>query len=242
MPKFYYKAIDENGNTRTGEVESDSLETATGILIERGFIPSKITEEARALGRFSWSAMEARLGSVKTPDLILFSKQFRTMIRAGVPILPLLQVLGNQTENPALRRVIAAISQSIQRGATLHDAFIRHPRVFSPLYCSLLKAGESSGALAEVMDRLIFIIEHEHRIKSDIKAALQYPIVVVIFLAVAFFVLLTVVIPKFARIFSRSGMDLPLPTRICMSLYQFLSNYWYLVLGAAIIGIVGLIL
>ena len=143
MPTFFYKAIDESGKTRSGEVEADSLETASSTLAERGFIPSKITEETRAIERFSWSAIEERLGQVKTADLILFSKQFRTMIRAGVPILPLLQVLGNQTENPALRRVIASITKSIQRGSTLYDAFRRHPRVFSPQIHIFLISGDN---------------------------------------------------------------------------------------------------
>jgi type IV pilus assembly protein PilC len=159
------------------------------------------------------------------------------MIQAGVPILSLLQVLENQTENLKLKKIIGAMTLDIKGGSSLYDAFRKHPATFSSFYCSMVRAGESSGELGDVMDRLIYILEHEHKIKSDIKSALQYPILVVIFLAVAFFVLLTFVIPKFAKILISAGIEIPLPTRICMLLYQILSNYWFLILGAVIAGI-----
>jgi type IV pilus assembly protein PilC len=159
------------------------------------------------------------------------------MIQAGVPILSLLQVLENQTENLKLNKIIGAMTLDIKGGSSLYDAFRKHPATFSSFYCSMVRAGESSGELGDVMDRLIYILEHEHKIKSDIKSALQYPILVVIFLAVAFFVLLTFVIPKFAKILISAGIEIPLPTRICMLLYQILSNYWFLILGAVIAGV-----
>ena len=236
MPKFSYKAINESGNTLSGVIEADSPEMATNILFERGHIPSGVTEETPGPGWSTWSSIQEKLSSVKAPDLIIFTKQFRTMVRAGVSIVTLLQVLQNQTENLKLRRIIGSISTDIKEGSSLYDSFRKYPRVFSTLYCSLLRAGESSGALADVMDRLIYIIEHEHKIKSDIKSALQYPIIVAVFLVGAFFILLTFVIPRFTRIFTSAGIELPLPTLICMSLYQFLSNYLYLILGATIAG------
>ena len=130
---------------------------------------------------------------------------------------------------------------SIKGGGTLHDTFRKFPTAFSPLYCSMLRAGEMSGALPKVLDRLVYILEHEHKIKSDIRSALQYPIIVVIFLTIAFFVLLTFVIPKFVNIFLNAGIELPLPTQICMILYTFLSNYLFVNVGAAAVGIIGLI-
>ena len=102
----------------------------------------------------------------------------------------------------------------------------------------MLKAGETSGALNDVLDRLTYIIEHEHTVKSDIKSALMYPIIVVCFLAVAFIILLTGVIPKFVNIFKSAGLDLPLPTQICMIMYNFLVNYWYLIIGAVVLAVV----
>jgi type IV pilus assembly protein PilC len=104
----------------------------------------------------------------------------------------------------------------------------------------MLKAGEASGALNDVLDRLTYIIEHEHKVKSDIKAALMYPIIVVCFLVIAFFVLLTAVIPRFVNIFKSSGLALPLPTQICMLMYEFIIHYWWLGLGILVVGGVGL--
>jgi type IV pilus assembly protein PilC len=99
----------------------------------------------------------------------------------------------------------------------------------------MIKAGEASGALPEVLERLIYIIDHEHQVKSDIKSAMTYPIIVVVFLFTAFLVLITQVIPKFASIFKNAGLTLPLPTQICIFIYEFLSNYWYLVIGSVVL-------
>lgn len=240
MPNFSYKAINENGNTISGAIEADSLERATDILVSRGYIPSKVTKEKSGLSGISLDNLQQKLTRVKIPDLILFTKQFRTMLRAGVPILTILQILENQTENIKLKKIIGTMTLDIKEGSSLYDAFRKHRNVFSYLYCSMVHAGETSGALPDVLDRLVYIIEHEYKVKSSIKSALQYPIIVLIFLGIAFFTLLTFVIPRFADIFQRSGIDLPLPTKICMLMYQLLTNYWYLIIGAAVGGIVAL--
>ncbi len=238
MPKFSYQAINETGDTISGMLEADSVEMAAGILTERGYIPSKIKEKAEVSRGDALRRFVDRFASVKPPDLILFTKQFRTMIHAGVPMLSILRVMEEQTEHVRLKGILASMGADIKEGSTLYDAFRKHRAVFSPLYCSMIRAGESSGALAEVMARLIYIIEHEHKIKSDIKSALQYPAIVFTFLGVAFFVLLTFVIPRFVNIFLNAGIALPLPTRICMIAYQYLINFWFIVLGAAIVGTV----
>lgn len=133
------------------------------------------------------------------------------------------------------------MTQDVSEGSSLHDAFRRYPRIFSPLYCSMVRAGEASGALPEVLQRLIHILEHEHKMKSDIRSALQYPLIVLSFLVVSFFVLLTYVIPKFSVIFSRAGLELPLLTRICIVMYNFLVNYWIIIVAVVLALIIGLI-
>jgi type IV pilus assembly protein PilC len=147
----------------------------------------------------------------------------------------LLGILEEQTENPKLRSILGHMHQDIKEGASLYDAFSKHTNVFSPLYCSMIKAGEASGALPEVLERLLYIIEHEHKVKSDIRAALTYPIIVVVFLFTAFLVLITQVIPKFVNIFKNAGLALPVPTQICILIYEFLANYWYFLLGAVVV-------
>ena len=237
MPKYAYQALNESGRVVTGEIEADSQATAANALAGRGFIPTRIIQRGRISARLNWQRLKARLTPIRAPELILFTKQLKTMLRSGVPTLKLLEVLENQTENANLRQVIGTMAQDIREGSSLHDAFRRHPHAFSPLYCSMVQAGEASGALPEILDRLTYITEHEYKVKSDIKSALQYPIIVMIFLTVAFFVLLTFVIPKFIGIFLRAGIDLPLPTQICMVLYRILSDFWPHLI-AAVIGLI----
>lgn len=231
MPTFGYKALNESGNKVTGEVEAATVEEATNILVARGLIPEKIGDRTAGMK----SGMAFFSGRVKVADLILFTKQFRSMLSAGVAILRLLQVLETQTQSRVLKDTIGKIVVDIRGGATLSEALQKFPRIFSPLYCAMIRAGELSGNLPSVLDRLIYIIEHETKVKNDIKSALRYPLVVVIALSIAFIVLLTFVIPVFANMFKKTGLELPLPTQIAIMLYNFLSNYWYVVLGVVVV-------
>lgn len=240
MPNYVYKAINQSGVNISGAIKADSVEKAENMLSAQGYIPSKIVEEEAASLIGWWKNIEAKLTPVKPEELVLFTKQFRTMLVAGLSMLKLLEVLENQTQNKKLKNTIASIALDIREGSSLYDAFKKHPGIFSFLYCSMISAGESSGTLPEVLERLVYILEHEHKVKSDIKSALQYPIIVLVALGIAFFVLLTLIVPKFATIFSRAGLDLPLPTILSISLYNFLSHYWYLVIGGAVTGIIAL--
>ncbi|MGD9300339.1 MAG: type II secretion system F family protein [Desulfobacterales bacterium] len=240
MPKFSYRAITETGSTETGAIEAESAEKAGTLLAEQGFIPTRIKQERSVASGIQPGSILDAFSSVKAPELILFTKQFNTLIRAGVPMLSLLKVLEEQTEHPKLRKILGIIHQDIKEGSSLFEAFSRHRKVFSPLYCNMLKAGEASGALNDVLDRLTYIIEHEYKVKTDIKSALMYPIIVVSFLVIAFFVLLTGVIPRFVNIFQSSGLTLPLPTKICMLMYDFIIHYWYVGLGILVLAGVGL--
>ncbi|MGD2271792.1 MAG: type II secretion system F family protein [Desulfobacterales bacterium] len=239
MPKYSYQVITENGNTATGVLEADSIDAANNILSSRGYIPTEVKEEAAS--GITLKSIQDQLTPIKTPDIILFTKQFRTMLRTGVSMLNILQILQDQTDNLKLKNVLSTMHQDINEGASLYEAFGKHPRVFSLLYCSMVRAGEASGALPEILERLTYILEHEHKVRTDIRSALQYPVIVVVFLMIAFFVLLTFVIPKFVNIFTNAGLNLPLPTQICMGLYQFLANYWYWIIGGAILGIAAVI-
>jgi type II secretory pathway component PulF len=238
MPTFSYQAINEAGATVSGEIEAESLQTANSLLASRGYIPTRVRAEQPALSGLQMSRLRERFSPIKAPELILFTKQFKTMFSAGVSMMNMLGILEQQTENLRLRRILGTMHQDIKEGASLHEAFSKHKKVFSPLYCSMIRAGEASGALPEVLERLIYIIEHEHKVKSDIKSALTYPIIVVVFLFSAFLVLITQVIPKFVNIFKNAGLTLPLPTQICLLIYQFLSNYWYIILGGVALAII----
>lgn len=240
MPIFSYTAFDERSATVSGEIEADSPQTAAEILFSKGYVPSTVTEKKEA-PESSWRSRVRRISRrVPARDLIIFTKQFRSMLRAGVPLMRLLQVLESQTQSSTLRQAIGNIADQIREGSTLYTAMEKNNHIFSPLYYNMVKAGEISGNVPEVLDRVVYIIEHEAKIKSDIKSALQYPIMVTVALGIAFFVLLTFVIPKFVTMFGRAGLDLPLPTQIAMLMYKFISVYWYLGLGGLAALIFGL--
>lgn len=238
MPSFSYQVLNESGRTLTGSMEAETEEQARQKLLAMGYIPISLTAGSRPSGFSSWwEETEIKLTSVPMKDLILFTKQFRTMIDAGLSILELLRILEEQSENKKLKRICGQMSVDIKQGKTLFEAFSSHPKVFSNLYCNMVKAGEEAGSLPEVLHRLIYLIEHEYKVKSDIRSAMQYPITVVVFLGIAFYVLLTFVIPKFVDTFKKANIELPMPTVIAINLYEFFANYGYYLLAGILGGL-----
>jgi len=235
MPKFNYQGIDASGDPVTGELQADSRRSVARMLMERGYIPTIIEQKGGLYLRDRvWKPDFQRLmNPIKPRDLILFTKQLRTLVKANVPMLDILKILEEQTENLYFRNIVKSISRSIkEEGRTLYYAFEKHPHVFSQLYCSIVQAGERSGALESVLDRLTYILEHEYQMRSDFKAALRYPLFVLFFLGISFFVLLFFVIPKFVAIFTARGLSLPLPTRVTIFVYDFIIGYWPFILVA----------
>ncbi len=229
--RYSYKAISQAGAEVSGVIDADSPEEAEDKLAARDLIPRSVKAGSRGARGDLGERIRLWFARVKTPDLVIFSKQFRTLFNAGIPMTNLLEILEQQTENPRLRRAAARMAGDVQAGRSLTEAFQGDPGVFSPLYSSMIRAGETSGRLVEVMDRLIYLLQHEHKVKSDIKSALQYPALVVVALVAAFMFLLTFVIPRFATIFENAKIELPLPTRICLLLHQWIIVYWPLTLA-----------
>jgi len=239
MPDFNYTAINESGQGVSGAVEAKSAAAAREMIGAKGYIPTKISRAKTDIQKGSFAD---RITTVRTKDLILFTKQFSTMLRAGIPIIDLFKVIEKQTENSKLKLVLMAMGKDIQEGSSLYVSMSRHPKVFSPLFLSMIKAGETSGALPEVLNRLIYIISHEHKVKKDVQGALIYPAIVLVVLTGAFFFLITFVVPKFVTLFAKLTIDLPIPTRICMGLYSFLFEYWIFLLVGTAAGVTGFIL
>jgi type IV pilus assembly protein PilC len=240
MSKYIYQAINEKGDTVSGKLEAESVEVANFMLIARDLIPSKIKEQSKSIDN-RWVEAILGTGKVKVMDLIMFTKQFHSMLVAGIPLLRILSILEDQTESKSLKKAISKTIQDINQGSSLSDALDKYPKIFSRLYCDMIRAGEISGNVPIVLDRLIYIIEHEARVKSDIKAAFRYPLIVLVALCGAFILLLTFVIPQFASVFNNAGLTLPWPTKFAMLLYAFLSNYWYLIIGVIVIIIFSMI-
>ena len=241
MPTFSYRAITDSGTETRGTLEAENEFAAKSAVAARGLIPSSVSQAGGGLDLAWLKKARKRSAKVKAADLILFTKQFRTMFQAGLSITRLLEVLEQQTEHSGLREAIVRITQDIRSGNSLHEAFRRHPQVFSLLYCSMLQAGEASGSLAEVLERMIYIIEHDYKVRKQITSALIYPAVVIVMLVGAFLFLLTFVLPQFVAMFSSAGVQLPLPTRINMGIYMFLKAYWPFVLVGTTAAVAGFI-
>lgn len=232
MAIFSYSGRNQQGEHVSGQVDAISIGEAHNVLLRRDVIPTVLKEFKGRSAAASAFSLRAR---VKTPELLLFTKQLRTMLNAGLTFIRILGILKAQSTNKTLIHALDDMDKDIEEGSTLTDAFSKQGHIFPPLYCSLIRAGEISGTLPEVLERLIYISEHEYRLREDIKAALRYPKMVVFALGLAFFVLLTFVIPKFVGVFQSAGLVLPLPTRICLAMYNGLQHYWMYLLGGGVI-------
>lgn len=232
MPHFRYEALNDAGARLTGSIQADSEAQAKTLIAGQGNYPLSLRKVAGNGSKTSGvGAQKLFSGRVRAEELILFSKQMRTMLMAGISVIDLLEILQEQVQNPTLRRAIGVVQEDLRQGSSIHGAMSRHPRVFSKLYCAMIRAGEISGTLPRVLERIIFLIEHENNVRKKIKTALTYPIIVLVSLFGAFLFLLTFVLPQFLGVFQSAGVELPLPTRVCMVLYEYLVSHWYLLLG-----------
>ena len=240
MARYRFKAIDPGGRKISGVMEAETVERANELILGRGHIPTSVAELS-GISPFGTAGTASPFSRVRPAEIVIFTKQFSTMLRAGVPMIKALEILASQTENRQLVAIVRQITRDVREGANLSDALSKYPKAFSPLYTGMIHAGETSGALPQIMDRLVYVIEHEAKIRADVKSALQYPALVVGCLAGAFVILLTVVVPKFVTIFQNANLTLPLPTRVCLALSNFMTGYWPFIVGlsgAAVVGIV----
>ncbi|KHK02551.1 type II secretion system F family protein [Desulfovibrio sp. TomC] len=242
MPQYAYEAINESGNTVKGVLEADSTDAVKARLSGMGYIPVAVQKGVGGSAGGFGENLEAMLSRVSAQELILFTKQFKTMLGAGLSMLEILKVLEQQSENPRLRKVCANMADAVKKGATISDALAAQKGVFSELYISMVRAGEAAGALPAVLDRLIYIVSHEHQVRTDIKSALQYPITVVIALGGAFFFLLKFVVPTFAGIFASAKIELPWPTRMALLLHDVIDKYGFITFGSLFLVVVSLYL
>jgi len=240
MPQYHYKARDKNGVLSTGTMEAVRKEAVADLLGGQGFIPVLIEEQKPSVLKTDFFANLTKV-SVKPQELVVFSRQMSTLMSAGVPFMQGLTTMEKQSENPSLRGAITAIKKDIESGLSFSDALAKHPKIFSKLYVSMVRAGEAAGILDETLNRLAVLTEHDAETIARVKAAVRYPMIVIVAMVLAFAVLMTVVVPKFAVIFTQTKTVLPLPTRILMSINYFVQNYWYLALlgiGLTVWGVI----
>ncbi len=237
MPAFRYRAVAATGDARHGAVEAPDLDAAIAQVHAMGLTPIELAPRAAAARRPR--ALPIFGGRVGTRDLILFTRQLETMLDAGLPLVTALGMLREQATNRMLREAIDQIRGDIAQGSTLTEAVARHPRCFPELYASLIHAGEESGLLTEMLDRIASILEYSEETDQRLRSATFYPMVIGIELVVAFLVLVKFVLPRFASLFRGLGSELPLPTRVLMGISDFFDTQWFLVLFVVIAGAIG---
>ena len=232
MPVYLWKGRTVAGEVQTGELTLDNQDEVLAALRKKRIIITSVREKPRDI-KFTLP----KIGSgVSTRDLAIFTRQFATMINAGLPLVQCLDILSKQTEKEDFRGVIAQTMRDVEAGTTLAEALAKkeNNKVFDELFVNMVEAGEAGGILDDILQRLATFIEKAEALKRKIQGAMVYPAVVmtVAILATAF--MLIFIIPTFARMFTAFGGDLPLPTKIVMGLSSFLRSYWWVMLGSIV--------
>ena len=231
MSVFVWEGKLANGSIKKGEVEASDKAAAAMILKRQRIIPTKLKTKAKEISLFD--------KGIKTKEIVIFTRQFSTMINAGLPLVQCLDILSSQQPNPSFKKILTQIKQDVEGGSTFADSLSKHPKVFDSLYVNLVAAGEIGGVLDTVLNRLAVYMEKNEQLKNKIKSAMTYPIIV---LCVAFGVvaiLMIFVIPTFSDMFKQFGSALPAPTQMVVNLSHFFRNFWWAMAGFIVVLIFG---
>ncbi len=226
MALFAYQGRTAAGSAQ-GEVEAPNRSAAVAALRSRGVLTTRIKEKTATTRLIKFG------GKVKDKELAIFTRQFSTMIDAGLPLVQCLSILAEQSDSKTLRGVATRVARDVESGSTLADGFAKHPKTFDDLFVNMIEVGESGGILDTVLQRLSQYLEKAAALKRKIKAAMIYPLTIVGVAAVVVVFMLTFVIPTFATMFTSLGAELPLPTKIVLWLSNFVQT-WILLIAAAI--------
>ena len=228
MPTYKYKTT-INGKVQAGEIEAENEQGALAKLKQKNIKVDSVRKKSES------AFLGPKKQKITERDIVIFTRQFSTMVDAGLPLVQCLEILGRGADNKTFGEAITKVKTDIESGANLSDALRRHPKIFDSLYCNLVEAGEAGGILDTILSRLAAYIEKAMALKKKVKAAMVYPgaIVTVAFVVVAF--LMVFVIPTFATMFERGGAELPGPTAIVMGISNFFTNQWYFIFGGPVL-------
>ncbi|HEY7667559.1 MAG TPA: type II secretion system F family protein [Actinomycetota bacterium] len=231
MPDTYqYKVRDRSGNLVSGTLVADNERLVLDRLREMGYTPLEVGKEKKGLN----IEINVRPAKVKLKELSVFSRQFATMVNSGLPILRGLAILAEQTDSKELARVLEAVRNDVEQGASLSAAMAKHPKVFNDLYIAMIKSGETGGVLDDVLLRLASLLEREVHLRQKIKSAMTYPIAVVALVVLIMSAMLLFVVPQFKNIYAQLGGTLPLPTRVLLMMSEMMKKYWYVFILLAV--------
>lgn len=223
---FYeWTGKDRRGKPLKGELRARGEAAVAAQLRRQGIFVTKVRKRRISAGR-----------KIKPMDIMIFTRQFATMMKAGIPLLQSFDIVGQGHPNPSMSRLLESIRKDIETGTSMANAFRKHPAQFDTLYCNLVEAGETAGILESLLDRLAIYQEKTENLKRKIKSALMYPTIILIAVVVVVAIMMIFVIPTFKQVFEDMGAQLPAPTLVIMNISDFFVNYWYIIFGAMFAG------
>lgn len=229
---YIWQGTDKSGNKTKGEIQSASQALAKAQLRKQGIVPSKVKRKPKDL-------FGPKKQKITPGDIAVFTRQLATMMKSGIPLVQSFEIVGESLENPSMRELVSSIRDDVASGNNFADCIRKHPRYFDDLFCNLIDAGEQSGALETMLDRLATYKEKSEALKAKIKKAMNYPIAVVVVAIVVTGILLIKVVPQFAETFSSFGAELPAFTLFVLNLSDLaIAHWWKVLIGAGVFGYV----
>jgi type IV pilus assembly protein PilC len=235
MAKFSWEGKTRSGQVQKGDMEAPNEAAVTATLRRQGIMPSKIKARGKGLDmEINIPGLEPK---VTTKDLVVFTRQFATMIDAGLPLVQCLDILGRQQENKTFKKALLEVKESVESGSTFAEALRKHPKIFDELYVNLVAAGEVGGILDTILNRLAAYIEKALKLKKKVKSAMTYPATIVFIAILVISVILIFVIPQFESMFADFGQSLPVPTQIVINLSNFIQSYFLVIIGVIVVAV-----
>jgi type IV pilus assembly protein PilC len=230
---YAYRVRDRRGSMVTGEIQADSRDLVLAKLREMEYIPLEVKKKSAGLKK----EFSLRPGRVKLKALAVFSRQFATMVNSGLPLLRTLAILGDQTESKELAKVVGEMRLEVERGSSLSETMEKYPKAFNKLYVAMVRAGEISGNLDQVLLRVADTIEKEVSLRRKIKSAMTYPVVVFALVVLILTIMLVFVVPTFKNLYADLGGTLPAPTRLLIGISDVVRRFFLFVLGGIAVGV-----
>ena len=230
---FNYEAVDDKGSKRTGSIDAVNTDIAISSLQRRGMVITSINEAGKGGSIFSKNI--GFFDRVSNKDVVILSRQLSTLFEAQVSALRIFRLLASETENHVLGAKLQVIADDLQAGSSISAALSKHPKIFTPFYVSMVKAGEESGKLNETFQYLADYLDRAYELSSKVRGALIYPAFVVVTFIVVMILMFTMVIPKISAILVESGQDIPVYTKIVLGISNFLVSYGFILLGVVIV-------
>lgn len=226
--KIIYKAADKTGKISQGTLEAKGIEEAANYLRSKEMVPIKIEAEESN----PWKSLPFLKNKIKSSDLVLFTRQLSSMLSSGLTLMRSLDILKDQIQTPVMQDVVLQLISEVEEGKTLADSMQKHPKVFSPIYVSIIRAGEKSGLLDKVLNRLADNLEKGAKLRSTVKSALTYPIIVIVLMGLVMVIMMMFVIPQLTVLYKNLNVALPLPTQIVVAFSNLIIGTWPIFIAA----------